>query len=169
MSERKILAVVMGWWLLMIGCSMSCRAKENSTDLTVQSFFHYKVFDYDEYAYLIFKPVNQIEELLENSGFSLINQGVEYIEDYFEDFSFMVYKSNGIEVKVYISPEGQNIVEFIEMKFDSSNLKQKFLDDSEKKGLTKGENGYYMDGFAESGIVVILLDNGMLWISDFSV
>ena len=159
----------MGCLLLMIGCAFNCQAEEKSPTLIVQSFFHYKVYDDDEFAYLLFKPANEIEELLENHGFSLIDSGEEYKEDYYDNFAFKVYKAEGIEAKVNVSAEEQNIVYFIEMKFDSSNAKQKFLDDSERNGLIKDENGYFLDGYCESGIVVILLDNNMLWISDFSV
>lgn len=169
MKERKIVTALLGCFLLMMGCSINCQAEEKSSNLIVQSFFHYEMFDDDEFALLLFKPVNQIEELLENHGLSLINSGSEYNEDYFDDLAFIIYKAGNIEVKIYISPEGQDIVEYIEMKFDSSVVRQKFLEDSEKKGLIKDENGYYMEGNYESGIVVMLLDNNMLRISDFSI
>lgn len=170
MKERKIVAVLMGCFLLMIGCRINCHAEEKSPTLIVQSFYHYTLRDEeDEFASLLFKPANQIDELLESLGFSLIDSGVEYNEEYYEDLAFRKYKANEIEVRINISPEGQNIVEFIEMKFDSSNVKQKFLDDSESKGLEKGDIGYYHEGYGCSGIVVILLDNDMLWISDFSI
>lgn len=169
MKVRKIVSALMGCILLITGCAFHCHAEKKSSTLIVQSFFRYKVYDDDEFAYLLFKPANQIDELLENYGFSLIDSGEVYKEDYYDNFAFNTYKAKGIEAKIYFSPEERNLVSFIEMKFDSSNTKQKFLDDSEKKGLMKDENGYYLDGYCESGIVVILLDNNMLWIGDCSV
>lgn len=169
MKERKNVIALMGCLFLMIGCALNCQAEEKSPTLIVQSFFHYKVYDDHEFAFLLFKPANEIDELLESHGFSLIYSGVEYKEDFSEDFAFKTFKAEGVEVKVDVSPEEQNLVYFIEMKFDSSSAKQKFLDDSERNGLIKGENGYFLDGYCESGIVVILLDNNMLQISDFSV
>ena len=169
MKERKIVTALLGCFMLMIGCTINCQAEEKSSNLIVQSFFHYEMFDDDEFTFLFFKPANEINKLLESHGFSLINSGSEYNEDYFEDLAFITYKAGDIEVKIYISPEGQDFVEYIEMKFDSSVVRQKFLDDSERNGLIKDDNGYFLDGYCESGIVVILLDNNMLSISDFSI
>lgn len=169
MKERKIVTVLMGCFLLLIGCAPNCHAEEKSPTLIVQSFFHYERYDDDEFAFLLFKPANQIHELLENQGFSLIYSGVEYNEDYYDIFAFKIFKKKGIEVKVDVSPVEQNIVYFIEMKFDSPHVRQKFLDDSEREGLTKGENAYFLNGYCESGIVVRLLDNNMLCIEDFLI
>ena len=169
MKERKIATVLMVSFLLMIGLGINCHAEEKSPTLIVQSFFHYGTDDDDEFEFLYFRPANEIDELLESHGFSLVNSGVEYIEDYYDYFAFKIYKANGIEVKVDVSPEGKNIVHFIEMKFDSRDVKQKFLDDSEREGLEKEDDVYFLDGFCESGIVVRLLDNNILWICDFLV
>ena len=168
MKERKIATILKISFLLMIGLGINCHAEEKSPTLIVQSFFHYETDD-DEFEFLYFRPANEIDELLESHGFTLIYSGMEYKEDYYDYSAFKIYKAKGIEVKVDVSPKEQNIVYFIEMKFDSPDVKQKFLDDSEREGLEKGEDGYFHDGDCESGIVVRLLDNNILWICDFLI
>ena len=169
MKERKNMTILLACVLLMVGCGLNCHAEDKSPTLTVQSFFHYETDDESIFSFLCFRPANEIDDLLESHGFSLVYSGVEYDEVYYDYFAFNTYKAKGIEVKVDVSPEEQNIVYFIEMKFDSPDVKQKFLDDSERDGLDKQEHGYFLNGDCESGIVVSLLDNNILRITDFLI